>query len=252
MLLLQVKGLIGGLDAVDLLTVCLSLFGGALAAWAVSWRETRIRRTESKEKENEERRGLLLLVRHEIESNQDQTRDLKKADFSRFVGIKKMKEQIMDSIIEEREAENRPIDEEVKQRFFHDPEAVFMQTVTTMEEARLSLAHLYRTHLATAFNTSVWEGVRVRLAQLMPAQELDTLLSYYAEVEAQIPVLQALTDEKVIEAIEDSHSDSLNELADKLLEKGEKAEAIASARISKSSAGTPLSKIRAWHLQVGG
>lgn len=61
--------LLTDIDAVDLFTVVLSLFGGTLAAYVVSWRESKARRDEENKRLDEERKGLLRLINVEIEHN---------------------------------------------------------------------------------------------------------------------------------------------------------------------------------------
>jgi len=166
----------------------LSLIGGAIAAWVVSYRETKVRRSEMEQREKEERTGLLILVRQEIASNQWETGILKD---EKFHALKKMSAGVY---------------------------SVYTDAVP-----------------AAALKTATWESTKVRLAQLIPANKLDTLLSYYSTVQTIRLLLQIYTDDKVVEATGGDVGDELSKLASVVLDKGEQAQTVADSLINESA-----------------
>jgi len=104
-----------------------------------------------------------------------------------------------------------------------------------VDEARATMVHYYTTFI-TSVSASVWETAKVRLAQLMPAHELNALLNYYAELEATRIFILALTDKNVRTFYKLHRTDEdFSDVLDKLLQKGEQAKAVTDSFIGQHS-----------------
>lgn len=227
-------GVFGGLDATDLLTVVLSLFGAALAGWVVSYRETRIRRGEDERRRKEEIKGLLILLRQEIELNQEGARTFKTAGFSAVMGAKNPTEYAKELLVERLNSKGRSVDRETIERF-HEEYAEEVQAIVDKHESmRSSLANSLRTMLSTSLNDAVWQSCRVRLAQLIPADALLKLVDYYTSVETLVPLIMALTEEQVVATTKEAVEEQLASAGEELLEKGEEAKRVAELLIVRT------------------
>lgn len=155
----SVVSTLAGIDAVDLLTVALSLIGGTVAAYFVSRRETRIRREEEERHLDEERKGLLLLVTYEIRQNMSGAQG--------FNEMKQQLEQMRESYLKQNEETKR-----ANAETFDD---FFDKMVVSRRSSDISV-------VLSAISTDIWDKANVRLAQLLDAGQLKTLISYYSGI----------------------------------------------------------------------
>lgn len=199
----SVVSTLAGIDAVDLLTVALSLIGGAIAAYVVSWREARIRREEEERRReeeerrlDEERKGLLLLITYEIRQNMSGAQG--------FNEMKQQLEQIRESYLKQNE-ETQLADAETFDDFFD-------KMVVSRRSSDMSV-------VLSAIKMDVWDKANVRLAQLLDAEQLTTLIGYYSGIPVFNDVVQRadLTKKETL--------DYLARMVDEITESGQKARA---------------------------
>lgn len=163
----SVVSTVAGLDAVDLLTVVLSLIGGAIAGLLISAYQGRVRRIEEEKRLDEERKGLLLLITYEIRQNM--------VGAQGFNEMKQQLEQVRESYLKENE-ESKLADDETFDKFFD-------KMVVSRRSNDISVA-------LSSIKTDTWHKANVRLAQLLDADQLSTLIRYYSGIPVFNDVVQ--------------------------------------------------------------
>ncbi len=193
----SVANALAGLDGTDLITVIISLIGASAAGYAVSWRETRIRREEETRRLDEERNGLLLLIDYEIKHNASGAQG--------FNEMRQQLEEVRKRYLKENE-ESKLADDETFDKFFDK-----MIVSSRADDVSLVLSSL---------RTDTWDKTSVRLAQLLEADQLEVLISYYSGIPLFVEAVQR-RDLRKKETL-----DYLAGMIDMIISEGQKARTI--------------------------